>query len=104
MEAKKLLKVTGRSIDPDGKVCEACAVVPYFRGGAAKLPDVPPFNTNVWLSGDDGYNMMYIEFTDNGKISYFYNSYYDFVDGKCHAEKMIGGKMMIFDFELIDEE
>ena len=25
---------------------------------AAELPDVPPFNTSVLLSGDDGFNMV----------------------------------------------
>lgn len=104
MEDKKFLKVTGKRVDKNGTVvAEATAVVPYMRGGAGKLPDLPPFNTNVWLSGDDGFNMMWIEYLENGKICYFYNEYYDFVDGKIHAECEIKGDNMVFDFELVDD-
>ena len=105
MEDKKFLRVTGKRVEKNGNVvAEATAVVPYIKGGAAKLPDVAPFNTNVWLAGDDGFNMMWIEFLENGKICYFYNKYYDFVDGKIHAECEIKGDNMIFDFELVDAE
>ena len=103
MENKKFLKVTGKQVDTDGSIiAEATAVIPYKKGGAGKLPDVPPFNTNVWLTGDSGFNMMWVEFTENGKINYFYNHYYDIIDGKAHAECGIKGYNMIFDFELID--
>lgn len=103
MENKKFLKVTGKQVDTDGSIiAEATAVIPYKRGGAGKLPDVPPFNTNVWLTGDSGFNMMWVEFTENGKINYFYDHYYDIIDGKAHAECVIKGYNMIFDFELID--
>ena len=102
MNEKKFMRVTGRATEDGRVVAEATAVVPYKKGGGAKLPDVPPFNTNVWLSGDDGYNMMWIEYTSEGKVQYFYNDYYEFVDGRIHAEKMIKGQKMIFDFELID--
>ena len=103
MEDKKFLRVTGKRVEKNGNiVAEATAVVPYIKGGAAKLPDVAPFNTNVWLAGDDGFNMMWIEYTSTGKIAYFYDKYYDLVDGKAHAECEIKGDNMIFDFELID--
>ena len=103
MEDKKFLRVTGKRVEKDGTVvAEATAVVPYIKGGAAKLPDVAPFNTNVWLCGDDGFNMKWIEYTSTGKIAYFYDKYYDLVDGKAHAECEIKGDNMIFDFELID--
>ena len=103
MEDKKFLRVTGKRVEKNGNiVAEATAVVPYIKGGAAKLPDVPPFNTNVWLAGDDGFNMKWIEYTSTGKIAYFYDKYYDLVDGKAHAECEIKGDNMIFDFELID--
>ena len=103
MEDKKFLRVTGKRVEKNGNVvAEATAVVPYIKDGAAKLPDVAPFNTNVWLAGDDGFNMMWIEYTSTGKIAYFYDKYYDLVDGKAHAECEIKGDNMIFDFELID--
>ena len=103
MEDKKFLRVKGKSIDSKGNVCEAEAVVPFQKGGYASLPKVPPFNTNVWLDGDTGYNMASIAITNEGKIEYFYGNYYEFIDGKIHAEKIIGDKQMIFDFELVDE-
>ena len=103
MGDKRFLKVSGKRIDSSGNTVSAStAVVPYRRGGGARLPDVPPFNTNVWLSGDDGFNMMWIEYTESGKLGYFYNKYYDFVDGKVHAECEIKGDNMVFDFELVD--
>ena len=103
MKDKKFLRVTGKRVEKNGNVvAEATAVVPYMKGGAAKLPDVAPFNTNVWLCGDDGFNMKWIEYTSTGKIAYFYDKYYDLVDGKAHAECEIKGDNMIFDFELID--
>lgn len=102
MQDKKFLKVCGKAVKDGQIVSQAVAVVPYKKGGSAKLPDVAPFNTNVWLSGDDGYNMMWIEFTTEGKLLYFYNDYFEFVDGKIHAERCIKGVDMIFDFELID--
>lgn len=102
MENKKFLKVIGKQVSKDGDiVAEATAVVPYQKCGYASLPDVPPFNTNVWLDGDTGYNMTSITFTLNG-IEYFYHHHYDFVDGKIHAECEIKDCNMIFDFELID--
>ncbi len=102
MEDKKFLKVTGKQVDKNGNVvAEATAVVPYEKCGGASLPDVPPFNTNVWLDGDTGYNMTSIGFTSNG-IEYFYHHHYDFVDGKIHAECEIKDGNMIFDFELIE--
>ena len=103
MEDKKFLRVTGKRVEKNGNiVAEATAVVPYIKGGAAKLPDVAPFNTNVWLAGDVGFNMKWIEYTSTGKIAYFYDKYYDLIDGKAHAECEIKGDNMIFDFELID--
>ena len=102
MEAKKFLKVIGKQVDKDGTVvAEATAVVPYEKCSDASLPDVPPFNTNVWLDGDTGYNMTSIRYTLNG-LEYFYHHHYDFVDGKIHAECEIKDCNMIFDFELID--
>ena len=67
MENKKFLKVIGKQVDTDGSIiAEATAVIPYKRGGAGKLPDVPPFNTNVWLSGDDGFTpVWYTEWDSN---------------------------------------
>lgn len=103
MKDKKFLKVIGRRVEKDGTVVDkATAIVPYKKGGGARLPDVPPFNTNVWLGGDIGFNMMSIEYTSTGKIAYFYDKYYDLVDGKAHAECEIKGDNMIFDFELVD--
>ena len=103
MEDKKFLRVSGKRVEKNGNIAaEATAVVPYVRGGGATLPSVPPFNTNVWLAGDDGYNMTQLEFTPSGEIGYFYNKYYDLVDGKAHAECEIKGDNMVFDFELID--
>ena len=97
------MKVTGKRVEKHGTlVAEATAVVPYNKGGYARLPDVAPFNTNVWLCGDAGYNMKWIEYTSTGLISYFYDEYYELVDGKVHAECEIKGDNMIFDFELID--
>jgi len=102
MEDKKFLKVIGRQLDKDGNtVAEATAVVPYEKCGSASLPSVPPFNTNVWLDGDTGYNMTSVRYTSNG-LEYFYNHYYDFVDGRIHAECEICDCNMVFDFELID--
>ena len=102
MEDKKFLKVIGKQVDKNGNVvAEATAVVPYVKCGSASLPDIPPFNTNVWLDGDTGYNMTSISYTLNG-LQYFYNHHYDFVDGKIHAECEIKDCNMIFDFELID--
>lgn len=95
MEEKRFLKVSGKAIENGKTVSEAVAIVPYIKGGSAKLPDIPPFNTNVRLSGDDGYNMMWIEFTSEGKVCYFYNDYYEFKDGKIHAEKKIKGMDMV---------
>ncbi len=95
MENKKFLKVIGKRVEKNGNVvAEATAVIPYIRGEFGELPNVPPFNT--------GYNMTSIDFQQNGKIGYFYNKFYDFVDGKIHAECEIKGDDMIFDFELID--
>ena len=103
MNDKKFVKVIGKQVDKDGcVVAEATAVVPYKKGGHVSLPAVPPFNTNVWLDGDTGYNMTSIGFTENGEVEYFWGDYYDFVDGKAHAEKEIKDYNMIFDFELID--
>ena len=102
MEEKRFLKVSGKAIENGKTVSEAVAIVPYIKGGSVKLPDIPPFNTNVRLSGDDGYNMMWIEFTSEGKVCYFYNDYYEFKDGKIHAEKKIKGMDMVFDFELTE--
>ena len=105
MEDKKFLRVTGKRVEKNGNVvAEATAIVPYKKGGSASLPDVPPFNTNVWLAGDAGFNMKWIEYTSTGKIAYFYDKYYDLVDGKAHAECEIKGDNMIFDFELVDAE
>ena len=82
MEAKKFLKVIGKQVDKDGTVvAEATAVVPYEKCSDASLPDVPPFNTNVWLDGDTGYNMTSIRYTLNG-LEYFYHHHYDFEDEK----------------------
>ena len=105
MESKKFVKVIGKQVDKNGNVvAEATAVVPYKKGGHVSLPTVAPFNTNVWLDGDTGYNMTSLGFTENGKVEYFWRDFYDFVDGKAHAEKEIKGCNMIFDFELIDLE
>ena len=104
MEDKKFVRVKGKSIGHDGSVCEAEAVVPFKKGGHVSLPDVPPFNTNVWLDGDTGYNMTSLGFTNEGEVEYFYSHYYEFIDGKVHAEMMIGSDLMIFDFELTDGE
>lgn len=105
MNDKKFMKVTGKAVNKDGTIAsQAEAIVPYRKGGAAKLPDVEPFNTNVWVAGDAGFNMMWIEFTENNKIGYFYTHYYDIIDGKAHAECEIKGYNMVFDFELVDEE
>ena len=102
MEDKKFLKVTGKRVEKNGNVVEAAtAIVPYVKCGSASLPDIPPFNTNIWLDGDTGYHMRHITFTLNG-IEYFYNHHYDFVEGKVHAECELMGDDMIFDFELID--
>lgn len=102
MESKKFVKVIGKQVDKNGTVvAEATAVVPYEKCGRTSLPDVPPFNTNVWLDGDTGYNMTSISYTLNG-LEYFYDHHYDFVDGKIHAECEIKDCNMIFDFELID--
>lgn len=102
MEEKKFLKVIGKQVDKNGTVvAEATAVVPYESCGRTSLPEVPPFNTSVWLDGDTGYSMTSISYTLNG-LQYFYNHNYDFVDGKIHAECDIKGYNMIFDFELID--
>lgn len=102
---KKYLKVTGKRIYPEGVVCEAEAIVPYYKnGGAAKLPDVPPFNDNIVLHGDDGFNMCYIEYTSDGKVCYFYDDCYEFVDNKIHGERTYWGRHYIFDFELVDKE
>ena len=102
MNDKKFVKVIGKQVEKDGSVvAEATAVVPYKKGGTASLPAVPPFNTNVWLDGDTGYNMTHIAFTEGG-LEYFYHHHYDFVDGKIHAECEIKDSNMIFDFELID--
>ena len=103
MEDKKFLRVTGKRVEKNGNVvAEATTIVPYKKGGSLSLPDVPPFNTNVWLAGDDGFNMKRIEYTSTGKIVFFYDKYYDLVDGRAHAECEIKGDNMIFDFELID--
>lgn len=103
MEDKKFIKVTGKQVDKNGSIfTQATAVIPYKRGGGGKLPNVPPFNTNVWICGDAGFNMMWIVFTENGKINYFYDHYYDIINGKAHAECEIKGYNMIFDFELVD--
>ena len=103
MNDKKFVKVIGKQVEKNGcVVAEATAVVPYKKGGHVSLPDVPPFNTNVWLDGDTGYNMTSLGFTENGEVEYFWSHYYDFVDGKAHAEKEIKDYNMIFDFELID--
>ena len=103
MESKKFVKVIGKQVDKNGNVvAEATAVVPYKKGEHVSLPAVPPFNTNVWLDGDTGYNMTSLGFTENGKVEYFYGHYYDLVDGKAHAECEIKDCNMVFDFELID--
>ena len=103
MESKKFVKVIGKQVEKNGAVvAEATAVVPYKKGGNVSLPAVPPFNTNVWLDGDTGYNMTSLGFTENDKVDYFYGHYYDLVDGKAHAECEIKDCNMIFDFELID--
>ena len=86
MEDKKFLKVTGKRVEKNGNVVEAAtAIVPYVKCGSASLPDIPPFNTNIWLDGDTGYHMRHIRFTLNG-IEYFYNHHYDFVEGKVHVQ------------------
>ncbi len=103
MENKKFLRVIGKQIKKNGEiVSEATTVIPYEKGSNGILPNVPPFNLNVWLDGDTGYSMTSLEFTDSGKIGCFYNKYYDFVDGKIHAECEIKGEDIIFDFELIE--
>ena len=103
MESRKFVKVTGKQTDKNGCVeAEAVALVPYKKGARVSLPAIPPFNTNVWLDGDTGYNMTSLEFTENGKIRYFWSDSYDFADGKAHAEHEIGAHNMIFDFELTD--
>ena len=103
MESKKFVKVIGKQVEKNGTVvAEATAVVPYKKGEHVSLPAVAPFNTNVWLDGDTGYNMTSLGFTENGKVEYFYGHYYDFIDGKAHAECEIKGCNMVFDFELID--
>ncbi|MBQ9710195.1 MAG: DUF1963 domain-containing protein [Clostridia bacterium] len=104
MEDKKLVKVIGKKIDKNGTVvAEATAFVPYKKGFVGvSLPPVPPFNTNVWLDGDTGYNMTSIKFTESGKVEYFWGDCYDLIDGKAHAEQEIGAFNMVFDFELVD--
>ena len=103
MESKKFVKVIGKQVDKNGTVvAEATTVVPYKKGEHVSLPAVAPFNTNVWLDGDTGYNMTSLGFTENGKVEYFYGHYYDLVDGKAHAECEIKDCNMVFDFELID--
>ena len=107
MKEKKLIKVTGKAVDVDNNsliISQAEAVVPYNKGGSAELPDVAPFNSNIVLHGDDGFNMKWISFTADGKVQYFYDDYYEFVEGKIHAERTYWGKKYIFDFELVDEE
>lgn len=103
MGDKKYLKVIGKQIDKVGNVvAEATAVLPYEKGKVVELPNVSPFNTNVWLDGDTGYNMSTIRITETGKIEYFYNKFFDFENGKIHAECEIKGNYMVFDFELIE--
>ena len=83
MESKKFVKVIGRQVEKNGcVVAEATAVVPYKKGEHVSLPAVPPFNTNVWLDGDTGYNMTSLGFAENGQVEYFYGHYYDFVTAR----------------------
>ena len=103
MEEKKYLKVIGKKINPDGSSCQAETTVPFEKGNTVALPDVPPFNDNIVLHSDDGFNMKWIEFTQDGKVGFFYSDYYEFVDGKIHAEKTYWCRKYIFDFELIDQ-
>lgn len=101
MTSNRFLKVTGKQIAKDGSiVAEAAAVVPYKESTVVSLPSVPPFNTNVWLDGDTGYNMTSLSITENGDIGYFYHHYYELVDGRAHAKCEIGAHLMVFDFEL----
>ena len=102
MEDKKFLKVVGKRVRDGNTVSEATAVVPYVKGTCVSLPNVPPFNTNVWLDGDTGYNMSSIEILPSGEIHCFYSHYYDFTDGKIHAECGYKADTVIFDFELTD--
>lgn len=102
MKAKKFVKVTGKQVDKNGAVvAQATAVVPYEPCSTVALPEVPPFNTSVWLDGDTGYSLTTIRFTVNG-LEYFYHHHYDFEDEKIHAECEIKDCNMIFDFERIE--
>ena len=48
--------------------------------------------------------MCYIEYTSDGKVCYFYDDCYEFVDNKIHGERTYWGRHYIFDFELVDKE
>ena len=101
---KIFVKVKGQALKDGVVISEAETVVPYRRGGSVQLPDVTPFNTNVWLSGDDGYNMRWLSFTEDGLVQYFYSDYYAFEYGRIHVEKEIRGQKMVFDFTLVELE
>ena len=90
MEDKKFLRVTGKRVEKNGNiVAEATAVVPYIKDGAAKLPDVAPFNTNVWLAGDDGRVLKQIP----GKPVYSATlvKYADLICARPNGQGMISG-------------
>ena len=109
---KKLkVKCISEPYDPNHKlknedkdICVAEAIVDYIPGGGASLPDINPFNRNIWLSGDDGYNMRYIRYLNDGRLEYFYNDIIDVSKGAVHLEKVIRGQKMSFDFELVTVE
>lgn len=102
---QRYLKVLCTSINVNTKkVVKQQAMIPYYSKGIEYLPDVFPFNRNIYLSGDDGYNMRKIEFISDHKIRYFYNTTIILNNGYAKIRKMLYGEDMEFEFWIINEE
>ncbi len=77
------------------------AVVDYEKGTVQKLPDIFPFNQNVYLSGDDGISLKSISILEDGQIEYCRSRFNVPIEGSILSP--FKDERLIFHFRLINE-
>lgn len=76
------------------------AKVPFEVNHSITLPDKYPFNLNVYLGGDAGFNLRNIFVTSTGKLDYM-NDYINPNEDEEHLIRRDDG--IVFKFRLVDE-
>lgn len=98
----KILKIKVKYILKDREnIIEA--EVPYILGSTQRLPDIEPFNQNIYFGPDDGAFLGSICIEENGNINYLSDIIKLNEKGEAKYSPTRSGKYE-FSFALIDSE